>query len=183
MKTSIIIGIFLLVGSVSTIEAQKYFTRQAQISFFSDTPMEKIEAKNGTGTCVVDFEEQRMEFAVLIKAFQFKKALMQEHFNENYMESHKFPKSTFKGKIVEPEDFEIKEGKQDVKVNGTLTIHGVEKEVTAPGTIEITGNDVNLSSVFTVAVADFDISIPGVVRDNIAKEVDITVDAKLEPLK
>jgi len=183
MKTIIISVAIILFRIAPSIEAQKYFTREAQISFFSDAPMEKIEAHNGTGTCVVDFEEQRMEFAVLIKAFQFEKALMQEHFNENYMESHKFPKSTFKGKIVEPEALDMKEGKRDVKVKGALTIHGVEKEITAPGAIEITGNAVNLSSVFTVAVADFDISIPGVVRDNIAKEVEITVDAKLEPLK
>ncbi|SRR6056297_460023 len=183
MKTIIISGILLLLGSITSVEAQKYFTREAQVSFFSDTPMEEIEAHNGTSTCVVDFEDQRMEFAVLIKAFQFEKALMQEHFNENYMESHKFPKATFKGKIINPTELSAKKGKQDVEVQGTLTIHGVDQEVTAPGTIEFTKENVMVSSVFTVAVSDYDIDIPGVVRDNIAKEVEITVDATLEPLK
>jgi polyisoprenoid-binding protein YceI len=183
MKTTIMTGIIILLGSISSIEAQKYFTREAQISFFSDAPLEKIEADNGTGTCVVDFDQQRMEFAVLIKAFQFEKALMQEHFNENYMESHKFPKATFKGEIIEPASIDMKDQPQDVKVKGTITIHGVDREITAPGTILYTPDKVKMSSIFTVAVKDFDIEIPGVVRDNIAKEVEISIDAALEPIK
>ena len=183
MKTIIISGIFFLFGSLTTVEGQKYFTREAQLSFFSEAPMEKIEAHNGTGTCVVDFEGKRMEFAVLIKAFQFEKALMQEHFNENYMESHKFPKATFKGMITEPATLEMQSEPQEVQVEGKLTIHGVEQEIVAPGTLYFTPEGVKMSSTFVVAVKDYDISIPAVVRDNIAKEVEITVEADLEPLK
>ncbi len=183
MKTIIISGIIFLFGSITTVEAQKYFTREAQLSFFSEAPMEKIEAHNGTGTCVVDFSQQRMEFAVLIKAFQFEKALMQEHFNENYMESHKFPKATFKGQIIEPKSIEMKPEAQDVQVKGTMSIHGVEREITAPGKILFTPDRVSVSSTFVVAVKDYGIEIPAVVRENIAKEVEITVEADLEPLK
>lgn len=183
MKIMIITGIILLLGSVSSLEAQKYYTREAQISFFSEAPMEKIEAQNGTGTCVVDFSQQRMEFAVLIKAFQFEKALMQEHFNENYMESHKFPKATFKGEIIEPANIEMKTDPQEVQVKGTMSIHGVDQEITVPGKIHFTPEGVKVSSTFVVAVKDYEIEIPAVVRDNIAKEVEITVEADLEPLK
>lgn len=166
------------------MQAQKYFTREAKISFFSEAPLEKIEAENGAGTCVIDFESQQMEFAVLIKAFQFDKALMQEHFNENYMESHKFPKATFKGKIVDPETIDYtKNGEYEVKVEGKLTIHGVENEISAPGTIVIQGEGIQVKSKFSVAVKDYDIDIPAVVRDNIAKTVEITVLGDLEPLK
>jgi hypothetical protein len=166
------------------MQAQKFFTREAKISFYSEAPLEKIEAVNGAGTCVIDFESQQMEFAVLIKAFQFDKALMQEHFNENYMESHKFPKATFKGKIVEPNAIDYKSnGEYDVTVEGKLTIHGVENEISAPGTIIINGEEIQVNSKFSVAVKDYDISIPAVVRDNIAKNVEITVAGDLEPLK
>ena len=80
--------------------AQKYFTRNGNISFHSDTPMEKIEGHNKNSTAVIDAESGKLEFAVLIKAFHFEKALMEEHFNENYMESNKFPKASFKGQIL-----------------------------------------------------------------------------------
>ena len=88
---------FLLLATLFclNLSAQKFFTREGKISFYSDAPMEKIEAHNQQATSVIDIESGRMEFAVLIKAFQFEKALMQEHFNENYMESSKYPKATF----------------------------------------------------------------------------------------
>ncbi len=169
---------------VSLASAQKYFTREGKISFFSDAPMEKIEAHNTKATSVWDTESGKMEFAVLIKAFQFEKALMQEHFNENYMESDKYPKATFKGEIADTKKVNLsKDGEYPVTVKGQMEIHGVTKELQAPGKIIVKGGAVKATSSFEVAVADYNIQIPAVVRDNIAKTVRIDVDVDYAELK
>ena len=172
-----------LIFVVNLAKAQKYFTRTGNISFYSDAPLEKIEAHNRKATSVLDFENGRMQFAVLIKAFQFEKALMQEHFNENYMESSKFPKSTFKGQIRNITEVDInKNGTYEVKVDGELTIHGVKQNISIDGSIEVNGKSIIGKSSFEVAVADYQIQIPKVVRENIAKTVKITVDLNFERL-
>ena len=181
---SISVSIIMLVLSANVIVAQKYFTKTGQVSFYSDTPMEKIEAQTKSANCVLDGATGKIEFAVLIKSFQFEKALMQEHFNENYMESNKFPKSTFKGQIENYSSLDLtKNGKYNVKVKGQLTIHGVTKDVVTDGTIQIQNDKIDCQSTFEVAVADYGIVIPAVVKDNIAKNVKIKVMANLEPLK
>lgn len=168
----------------SSVSAQKYFTRNGKISFYSDAPIEKIEAHNIQSTSVLDAATGRMEFAVLIKAFQFEKALMQEHFNENYMESSQFPKATFKGEIKDPAqvDFE-KDGEYQVIVTGDMTIHGVTKPIEAPGLIKVEGEKITATSEFELIVADYEIKIPAVVRDNIAKTVKVSVELDYQPLK
>ena len=95
MKYSIYI-LILLLSHVTMVSGQKYFTKTGQISFNANTSIEKIEAINKSASCVMDVETGKIEFGVLVKGFQFEKALMQEHFNENYLESSKFPKATFK---------------------------------------------------------------------------------------
>lgn len=164
--------------------AQKFFTRDARVQFNSDTPMEKIEAVNKSGTAVMDIQTGKMEWKVLIKNFIFEKALMQEHFNENYMESSKIPSATFKGAVSDLSSVNFgKDGTYKVKAKGTMEIHGVKKEVEIPGTITVKGGSLNIKSNFTAAVADYNIDIPGVVRDKIAKEINVTVDATLNPMK
>lgn len=166
----------LMAFGLTTISAQKYFTREGKISFSSEAPVEKIEANNHSATSVLDVETGKMEFAVLIKAFQFEKALMQEHFNENYMESSKFPKAIFKGEIVDLSAVNFsKNGTYPVKVKGDMTIHGVTNALEASGSITISNGQISASSDFEVAVADYNIQIPAVVRDNIAKTVQIAV--------
>ena len=172
----------LLVGS--TLNAQKYFTREGKVSFFSDAAVEKIEAHNSKATAVVDAETGNMEFAVLIKAFQFEKALMQEHFNENYMESSKYPKAIFKGEITNMDEVKLnKDGEYAAKVKGALTIHGVTNEVEAPGKFIVKDGNITAISSLTVKVADYKIEIPAVVRENIAKEVRIDIEVGLQELK
>ena len=100
MKKTVIITL-AMIFSTGMIFGQRYFTKAGKVSFLSDASVEKIEATTNTGTCVLDASSGKIEFAVLIKSFQFEKALMQEHFNENYMESSKYPKAIFKGQIVE----------------------------------------------------------------------------------
>ena len=182
MKKILILAVCIMGVSLS-VDAQKYFTREGKIAFFSDAPVEKIEAHNSSATSVVDLESGRMEFAVLIKAFQFEKALMQEHFNENYMESSKFPKATFKGAVTNMDEIDLsKDGTYTADVKGELTIHGVTREVETEGTFVVEGGAISAQSSFEVAVADYDIEIPAVVKDNIAKIVRIDVDIDYEKL-
>ena len=172
---------FLLaaLASATLLNAQeRYSTRNGHISFHSDTPMEKIEAHNRKVTSVFDATTGALEFMVLIKAFEFEKALMQEHFNENYMDSNTHPKATFKGRITGiPEGGFTKPGEHQVTVEGDLTIKGVTKPVKATGIMALdpTGA-VKAVSTFIVRPEDHDIKIPGVVRKNIAEEIEVKVD-------
>ena len=176
--------LFLYIAIVINISAQKYFTKTGVISFNSDTPIEKIEAQNKSSNCVLDIATGKIEFGVLIKGFQFDRALMQEHFNENYMESNKFPKANFKGQIdnyskIDP----TKNGKTTVKVSGDLTIHGVTKKMTTDAIINVVNSKIDTDAQFNILLADYNIAIPSLVKDQIAKSVKIKVDATLELLK
>ncbi|HRF41711.1 MAG TPA: YceI family protein [Saprospiraceae bacterium] len=177
---------FLLAAMLLTaisLSAQKYFTREGKVSFFSSTPMENIEAHNEQGTAVLDLSNGNIEFAVLIKAFRFEKALMQEHFNENYMESTKYPKANFKGQVLDFGKINLKkDGTVTLKVKGTLTIKDVTKNVETEAVFVVAKGALSAKSAFKVAVADYNISIPKLVADKIAKTVDIKVDAALAPL-
>ncbi|QQS29196.1 MAG: YceI family protein [Sphingobacteriales bacterium] len=182
MKNQVILVAFLLVSSASIFAQSKYFTKNGHIDFFSSTPVEDISAVNDKVTSILDIETGKLDFAVLIKAFEFEKALMQEHFNENYMESDQYPKSTFKGQIDNIADVNFSnDGSYSVTVSGDLTIHGVTKPVSTRGTIDIVAGKIAANSKFTVAVADYNIEIPKLVKDNIAKNIDITVAIKYQP--
>ncbi len=180
----LILALFAFFATENTFAQGKYFTRDGHVSFFSAAPMENIEAENHKATSVIDTETGRMEFAILIKAFEFEKALMQEHFNENYMESNQYPKATFKGDIQNASDVDwTTDGTYDVTVSGDMTIHGVTKNITTEGTIIVENGAISAKSKFKVAVADYDIEIPTVVVDNIAKEIEVTVDMKYQRLE
>jgi len=154
----------------------KYSTRAGLISFFSATLIEDIEARNSQVAAVVDMSSGQVAFTVPMKAFQFKRTLMQEHFNENYVESDKYPRATFAGKVLnfQPAATPLA-GAQAVQVEGDLTIHGVKRHVKVPGTLEVKNNQLLVKSKFTVAPADYNIEIPALVRENIAKTVAVTV--------
>ncbi|MBK9745102.1 MAG: YceI family protein [Saprospiraceae bacterium] len=179
-----IIGFFLFFLGVQVMSAQKYFTKTGHISFYSDTPLEKIEGHNKSSNCVLDVATGKLEVATLVKGFQFEKALMQEHFNENYMESDKFPKAVFKGQIDNYSKLDIsKNGKVTVKVSGDLTMHGVTKKVTTDAMVSINNGKIIADASFNVLLADFNIKIPALVKDQIAKSLKIKVACTLEPLK
>ena len=171
--------------SVSSLMAQdKFFTKSGRITFFSKAPLENIDANHKSVTCVLDTKTGNMQFAVLMKGFEFEKALMQEHFNENYVESHKFPKAEFKGQVVNNAEVNYtKDGTYSAKVKGTLTMHGQTKEVETIGSVVVRSGKVQASAEFTVLLSDFKIEIPKVVRDNVSNTVKINVDCSLEPLK
>ena len=175
----------LFTGLVISFSAfpQNYITKAGHIWFFSDAPVEDIEAHNYQVTSILKKETGEMVFKVLMKGFRFEKSLMQEHFNEKYVESDRFPEATFKGKItnLEKVNFE-KPGVYQVTVNGDLTIHGITQPVTANGTMEVSEGKIIGKSKFNVKVEDYKINIPGAVKDNIAKVIDINVEMGYEPL-
>jgi polyisoprenoid-binding protein YceI len=176
--------ITLLIASDS--EAQKYFTKTGKIYFDATSPgsPERVEATHRTATCVVDIQTGSIQFAMLMKGFEFERALMQEHFNENYIESNKFPKAEFKGKIKDNNEINYsKDGTYKVKVKGDLTIHGETKEVDAEGKFVIKNGKIMAEADFSVKLSDFKIAVPGLVADKIAKSAKITVSCSLELLK
>ena len=162
------------------------FTRNATVLFdatAANSP-ETVKAINKSGTCVLDKSTGAVEMAVLIKGFVFERALMQEHFNENYMESDKYSKANFVGKLENPAALDTgKDGTYKVNTTGTLTIHGVSKTVTVPVTFAVKSGNVSATVNFSVASADYDIAIPSMVADKVGKSVNISITAGLEPLK
>lgn len=182
MKT---IGIFLslLLTFSITVEAQKFITKTGNISFYSSAPLEDIEAHNDQVNAALNTKTGDLVFKVLIRSFQFEKALMQEHFNENYMESHKYPASTFQGKITNMQDIDFeKEGTYTAEIEGKLTIHGVTNEISEKGTFTVKDDAIHGKTTFNVLVEDYDIKIPKAVVNNIAESIEVTVDVELKPL-
>jgi hypothetical protein len=178
MKTTIIsaLALFLAFGASAQ---DKYFTRDGYIKFYSSTPIEDIAAENHKVTAILDEATGKLEFSALIKSFEFEKALMEEHFNENYMESNTFPKSTFKGEIVGFDASKASDKPMDVTVKGTLEMHGVAKEITEKGTVTKKDGKYILKSKMMVNPEDYKIEIPNTVREKIAKELEVTIDVTL----
>ena len=186
MKTIIrfcILGIIIL-ATPGTMMAQKYLTKNGNIRFYSDTPMEKIEATNKQVKIALDISSGDFVFQVLMKSFEFEKALMQEHFNENYVESDKFPNATFLGKITNLKEIDVtKNGTYQVNVEGKLTIHGVTKVIKEKGTFDVAGDKITAKAKFNILLSDYNITVPGAVVNNISKSIEITVSSILDKAK
>lgn len=182
MKKSFILSVAILF-SLSVFSQARYFTKSGKISFYSKAPMEDIEAHNNNAISVVDKSTGELEFSVLMKGFQFEKALMQEHFNENYVESDKYPKAVFKGQIAGPAKIDFsKDGKYTTNISGKLTIHGQTKEVSAPGTFIVENGHISASTEFTVSLDDYNISIPSIMKEKISKTVKVVVQTRYEAM-
>lgn len=173
----IIVTLFLCL--IFEVQAQKYKSNEGKVRFFSEATLENIAADNAKASSVFDAENGNIVFSVPIKSFEFRKSLMQEHFNENYMESDEYPKATFKGTVA---GFENKAGVQNVSAQGDLTIHGVTKPVTVDGTMEQKDGQIYLKSVFKVRLEDYNVKIPQVLWQNIAEEVEVTLNFIYQPL-
>lgn len=183
-KLRAILFILTLASAFGTAQAQLYKNKAdgGVISFFSKAPLEDIEAINKKVTVVMKTTTSDLQFGVTMLNFKFSKPLMEEHFNENYVESEKYPTCTFKGKIAETIDYS-KDGEYRVTAKGTMTLHGVSKEVEIPGTLTVKGGNILLNAKFKLKVADYNIKVPSMYVQNIAEEVDITVNATLEPFE
>jgi hypothetical protein len=179
MKKIALTILFLSIGS--SITAQKLKTSSGQVSFEASMPaIEEVAAKNSTSSCILDKSNGNIASQCLIKAFKFKVPLMEEHFNENYMESNKFPKSTFSGKILNFDASKLSKSKTAYDLEGDLTIHGVTKKIKTKIYLVLDGAKVNASSNFSVKPQDFKINIPNLVKDKIAKDVKVTFNYILE---
>ncbi len=177
-----LMSMFLMIASFSY--SQRFYTKTGKIDFYSKAPLEDIEAKNKTVSAVIDSKSGAIQFAVQMKGFEFEKKLMQEHFNENYVESDKYPKGEFKGSVSNNSEINYaKDGSYTAKVKGNLTIHGVTKEIETTGTIKVDNGKLETNSTFTILLSDYNIKIPSVVKDKVSNNVKIVVDCKLEPLK
>ena len=157
-------------------------SNKAAVSFFSSTVLEDIEGKSNMGSSAIDAKTGDILFKVPNTSFQFKKKLMQEHFNENYMESDKYPTSEFKGKLEKPIDLSVN-GNYKVNVVGSLTVHGVSKAYKSIADIVVNNGIATAKTVFKVRIADHKIEIPSLVFKNIAEFVEVRVQAIYQPKK
>jgi YceI-like domain len=176
--TLIFATFFFLTG---TATAQNYVTKNGKISFFSKTNIENIDAVNNQAVSVLTPKTASIAFSVLINGFLFKKALMQEHFNENYMESNKYPKAGFKGTITDIDKVNFtKDGTYNITVTGDLNVHNVTNKVTMPAVIQVKNGKISANTVFKVKLDDYKISVPKIVEGNISKTIEIKVDCNYE---
>ena len=176
MKRIFVLSLLAIISSIQVV-AQKHEVTGGEVIFFSEAPLENIEARNKLTKGLINLSSSDMAFIVPIKGFQFEKTLMQEHFNEKYMHSDKFPHGKLVGKI---EGFNSgNESKQDVVASGKLTIHGVEREVKIKGTMWKEGNKLHIESKFHVQLKDHDIEVPSLMWQNIAETIEVTVNLEL----
>ncbi|RPE14001.1 YceI family protein [Chitinophaga lutea] len=182
MKQLLSLTTLLLLSAFNAAAQDVYSCRNATFRFFSSAPMEDIEATTKQGVSAINVKTKTVYFKVPINTFQFRKKLMQEHFNENYLESEKYPFAEFKGKVLDEVDL-TKDGSYPVTVEGALNIHGVTKNYREKGTLTVKGGKINASAKFNVRVADHNIKIPTLVIKNIAEVVEVTVNADYQPVK
>jgi len=165
---------------MSAQQPTRYTCHDGTISFFSSAPLEDISSLNKKVKSILDKEKKTMAFVVTMKAFDFKKSLMQEHFNEKYVESDEFPQATFSGRIIS--DFDpLQYGEQSVTIEGDLTIHGITQVITVNGILHPQEKQINGKATFTVKPADYAIKIPKLLIKNIAEEVEVSVDIIYHP--
>jgi hypothetical protein len=177
------ISIILLAWMTTFQGGQDLFVcKNANISLYSSAPIEDIKAETSSGASVFNAATGELNFSVAIHTFKFEKSLMQEHFNSDYMESDKYPRAIFKGKINEHVDVS-KDGTYPVNVSGDLTVHNVTMKRTIPGSIIVKGGVVSMKSEFMVKCADHHIEIPKIVFHNIAESIKINISATYAPNK
>ncbi len=178
MNKLIVLIFFLISFSEHESTSDQFITRQGQVSFFSYTSVENIEAKNNQVLSIIDLSKNEIAVSMLMNAFVFKKSLMHEHFNESYIESDLYPKATFEGQII---DFDPLAEKQTKIIKGNLTIHGMAKEVEIKTNIENNNGSYLFTGDFEATVKDFDIKIPPILAPNIAKIISITFRFEYQP--
>jgi len=168
----------LLLVCISINAQQKYITKTGIINFEASVPsFEEVAAENKSVTAIINAETGDIAALALVKAFRFKNALMEEHFNENYAESDTYPKATFKGKI---KNFDLEKTEETYILNGELSFHGVTRTINdLKLTVSIIDNKILLEGKFTVKSSDFGIEIPKIVRNKITEDISISFQFEL----
>ncbi len=174
----LVLLLFVAVAFAGSASAQIYKAASRSVKFYSHTALEDISATDTTATMLLNTTTNDVIVSINIKGFDFPNELMEEHFNENYMESDKFPKASFKGKINEKVDYK-KDGTYNVTITGTLGIHGVDKARTIPATIVVKGGKITVDCKFMVALKDHNVTVPSAVGAKIAESVEVTVHADM----
>jgi hypothetical protein len=183
MKKSLFI-LALLTYTLYCTAQTKYLTKNGFISFYSHTPFEDIKADNNQVASILDAGTGDVIFEILMRSFKFDRALMEEHFNENYVESDKYPKAKFKGKITNLSSIDLtKDGVYNADFEGDMTIHNTTKQVKISGTFEVKDNKITGNSKFELDPKEYNIEIPGVVKTKFADKFAITVNMVYTPLK
>jgi polyisoprenoid-binding protein YceI len=169
----IVLACFFFASSIPQ-NSNVYLSRNVKSVIYSEAPLENIEAISVKGNAVLNTNTSEIQFVIPISSFQFKKSLMQEHFNENYMESDKYPSAKFKGKINQTVDY-TKDGDYPVTVSGELDVHGVKRQRTIAGNLKVADKKISVSSKFDVLVKDHKIKIPQLLYMNIAETIQVTI--------
>jgi len=180
MKKVFLVAAALVIANMT--QAQIYMGKSCVTHFFSKTSMKDIEASSNTAKPVLDAASGSFQMRIQNTSFKFESSFMQEHFNENYMESEKFPFSTFKGKINEKVDY-TKDGENKVTCTGTMDMHGITQQITMPGTLTVKGKEVSIVSKFKIKPADYKIKVPSLYVKEIAEEIDVDINTVMEPYK
>ncbi|GHB55725.1 YceI family protein [Persicitalea jodogahamensis] len=182
----ILLSAFCLVCGLSFLsektlaQTKRYATTSGQTSFHSSTPAEDINAVNKKTQVLLDVTTGEMAVLMNMRDFDFPNELMEEHFNENYMESAKYPKATFKGKLDQPVDFS-KNGTYQLSASGTFTVHGVSQSRSLQGTLTVQGDKISIDSTFDVALVDHKIEVPKIVFVKIAQIIEVKANYELAP--
>lgn len=179
-KTHALLGL-LLAASMSSFAQTKMLTKTGKITFEASVPaFEEVKAKNESATVVLNATTGEIASLALVKGFRFKTALMEEHFNENYMESDTYPKATFKGKIENFDVSKLTSTAQTFTIKGKMEMHGKSKDISIPASIKKTGDAIDIDSSFTLNTDDYGIDIPSVVSKKVSKKVAVKLDATLK---
>ena len=165
----------------SHIFAQQYLSKEGDVSFFSEAPIENIEAVNNKATGVIDLRTGGFAFQIMIEDFVFPNSLMQEHFNESYMESEKFPNSTFTGVISDISALDLSK-EQSIDVSGNFLLHGINRQMNMTATISLKDKKLNISSQFDIVLDDFNIDIPKIMMYKIAEVINVNIEMNLQKL-
>lgn len=181
MKKTLTFVVLLICSSASTLDAQQFISREGHVRFFSSTILEDIKAETAQMSAILDAGNGGFAFQIPILTFHFDKALMEEHFNESYLESEKHPRATFEGAILNWGNLNPKGGWQDVVASGNLNVHGVSQTRTIQGQMQFNAGSWEIRAQFDVLTADHEIRIPKMVRNQIAESITVYVDAVLTP--
>ncbi len=177
----LLVNVVVLFFMVAGFSQTKFITKTGKIVFEASVPsFEEIKGSNDGVSAILNAENGEIAVLALVRGFRFKIALMEEHFNENYIESQQYPKATFKGKLSEFVLGKLSEKPQKIIITGVLTIHGKSKSVTAVALLKKMGNVIGVKTKLELDPADFDIDIPKIVRGKIADVVQIQVDLELK---
>lgn len=182
MQSRIFLFCLLLLPTANLLFAQDVFmTKNGEVHFSSNAPLEMIDAKSNVMSGAVDAKNRTFAFSVPINTFKgFNNGLQQEHFNEKYMESQKFPNATFKGKIIEEADLSAN-GTYNVRAKGMMNMRGVEVERIIKATVVVNNGKMNVTSKFEIPLIDHKITIPKILNQKIADKVEVKVNANFSP--